>query len=70
MRLFTQDCFDLTLFTACVFKKGRVTFEKLTSGLIRVRAKICNLTANAVLGFHVHEFGDLTGLLFTQFFEL
>jgi len=41
--------------------QGRVTFEKLAgSSLIRVRARICNLTANAALGIHVHEFGDLS----------
>eukprot|EP01080_Neovahlkampfia_damariscottae_P009527 gene9527-1733_t len=55
-------------FAVCEFKSvsgsspfGRILFTQNGGGTVRVQAKICGMTPNGQNGFHVHEFGDLTG---------
>jgi superoxide dismutase, Cu-Zn family len=53
-------------FAVCEFKApsgayGRILFTQNVGNTVRVQAKICGMTPNAQNGFHVHEFGDLTG---------
>lgn len=40
---------------------GRVNFEHLASGEVRVHAKVCGMKIGSEHGFHVHQFGDLSG---------
>eukprot|EP01080_Neovahlkampfia_damariscottae_P011166 gene11166-3987_t len=55
-------------FAVCEFKGlnsktvGRILFTQNIDSTVRVQSKICGLTTNGAHGFHVHEFGDLTGI--------
>lgn len=42
---------------------GRITFEqpKDADTPVQVRARVCGLDPNSKHGFHIHEYGDLTG---------
>jgi Cu/Zn superoxide dismutase len=40
---------------------GRVNFEQTQNGTVKVYAKVCGMKINTQHGFHVHQFGDLSG---------
>ncbi|KAL0485512.1 superoxide dismutase, partial [Acrasis kona] len=42
---------------------GRVVLTEIQPNVLRVQATVCGLTPNYNHGFHVHQFGDLTGAL-------
>ncbi|KAL9645765.1 hypothetical protein ABK040_003497 [Willaertia magna] len=51
---------------------GRVLFQRLDNGSVRVFGKICGVLPNTVHGFHVHQFGQLnltSGLDFGSHFN-
>uniref|UniRef100_A0ABQ0MDK8 Superoxide dismutase [Cu-Zn] n=1 Tax=Mycena chlorophos TaxID=658473 RepID=A0ABQ0MDK8_MYCCL len=40
---------------------GTVTFEQTSLGFVTVSGELKNLDANALRGFHIHQYGDLSG---------
>ena len=63
----TKSTSEKNTFSVCEFKGidskiyGRVLFTQNQDNTVKVQALICGLAAGSQHGFHVHEFGDLTG---------